>query len=959
MSDGDRWREIDGIFDEALGVEPEERQVFVRERCGNDSELQSAVDRLLVLEAEAEGFLEIPVVNLGRVMESTEPDPAVPDAAEPDPYLGTRIGPYRLLDVLGRGGMGRVYHARREEGYRQDVAIKLLLPALAGASMHRRIRQERQILARLEHPGIARLYDGGTTPAGLPYLVMERVEGLPIDRYADHHRLDVDQRLELLREVCAIVDYAHGKHLVHCDLKPSNILVTVEGTPKLLDFGIAKLLRSEPEEDEPTLTRDSLRPMTLAYASPEQVRGEPITVASDVYSLGVLLFRLLSGRLPVRPVAWDGEALPASEAPSRRLRSEDADGAAEIATTRGTTPRALARRLRGDLDTIVRRALAPDPGDRYPSVAALALDLARNRAGEPLVVERGQRLRRFGRWLRRLVLPPDAGRRRERLFWVFSLPLLAILGIALGPLDWPAAHSVDSIEVVPRAIGPVVDLADGASAAESHLAESRRARQRSDYRLQRNAAVRARLVAQTAGEPAHRAEALLLEAEALEILGQPVAADRALAEARRLFDQLGDRHGIARSSLVLRFVSDRGRLPLPLDRAIEVFVEVGDRRGEALSRIRNAKVGHPERFEWAEGELRQGLDLAGDDPAIQAEAWSNLASIQFGRENLAAARDGFDRAVELARRSGDQALLCAYLLNASFVHRELGDVVRYDALVEESLAISRRIGYRQVQVAALGSLAGSREVAGTPRALELRLEAFRIANELGDHRSLEGALNALARERMRRREPELALELWERLREIYVERGGREESARIELEVSRCLWQIGRVEEGEARLRAVAAEFGLDDPTYEFTALQTRVFLVELLISQRRTDEALALLRAILPTVLVREETVIRRATIALAAEAEEAEGALGSATAATLHTQLGSARTTGDLESELLLEVDLARWQWFTGREGEAEARLDRVADRASEQSLDWIAVLAGSEVETLDRPLHLVFDY
>ena len=281
----ERWRRIEEVLHAALEAPAAQRPGLVAECCGGDLALLAEVESLIHADQNAGVFLRQPLM----------------EEEEEELVVGRRIGPYRLERRLGEGGMSTVYLAQRaDDQYRRRVAIKLLRFGMVGEDQLRRFRAERQILAELDHSNIARLYDGGTE-GGLPYFAMELVEGEPIDVWCDRHRLTVRRRLELFRTVCAAVSAAHQKLVVHRDLKPSNILVTADGVPKLLDFGIAKLLdpRRSPAETEPTVTW--LRVMTPSYASPEQARGAPISTASDVYSLGVLLYRLLTGRLPHRP----------------------------------------------------------------------------------------------------------------------------------------------------------------------------------------------------------------------------------------------------------------------------------------------------------------------------------------------------------------------------------------------------------------------------------------------------------------------------------------------------------------------------------------------------------------------------------------------------------------------------------------------------------------------------------
>jgi serine/threonine-protein kinase len=357
---------MDRIFAAALDLPAAERSAFLDAACAGDATLRGEVERLLIADAEVSAFLEGPV---GELL-----GPAFTDHEE-----GGRLGPYRLVRRIGGGGMGTVYLARREDDqYQRDVAIKILRSGLASSGAFHRFLAERQILARLEHPNIARLYDGGRTEDGRPYLVMELIEGTPVDQYCDRHRLTVDQRLDLFRRICSAVQYAHQNLLVHRDLKPGNILVNAEGEPKLLDFGIAK--RLEGETADPQTTRTGLRLLTPGYASPEQVRGGPITTASDVYSLGVLLYELLAGRSPHQTSGASYEIEQAicerePERPSAALFRPIPPAAEEIAHARDTRPQVLRRRLQGDLDNIVLMALRKEPRRRYASVAHFARDL--------------------------------------------------------------------------------------------------------------------------------------------------------------------------------------------------------------------------------------------------------------------------------------------------------------------------------------------------------------------------------------------------------------------------------------------------------------------------------------------------------------------------------------------------------------------------------------------------------
>jgi serine/threonine-protein kinase len=372
-----RWQEMDRIFAEALELPPVEQSAFLDGACAGDPALRAEVERLLAADRMGAGFLESPPGELlGLAFGEREEE--------------GRLGPYRLLRRIGSGGMGAVYLARREdEQYEREVAIKVLRAGLASPEAFRRFLAERQTLARLEHPNIARLYDGGSTEDGRPYLVMELVDGEPVDEYCDRRRLTVDQRLELFRKICGAVQYAHQNLLVHRDLKPANILITAEGEPKLLDFGIAKRLAPQPGVD-PEKTWTGMRMLTPGYASPEQVRGETITTASDVYSLGVILYELLAGRRPYRSAIELPHEIERAiceeetERPSAALFRQEPPDAEKIPRARKSRPSALVHRLQGDLDNIVLMALRKEPERRYGSAAQLAQDLERHLQNLPV-----------------------------------------------------------------------------------------------------------------------------------------------------------------------------------------------------------------------------------------------------------------------------------------------------------------------------------------------------------------------------------------------------------------------------------------------------------------------------------------------------------------------------------------------------------------------------------------------
>lgn len=402
------WRQAFELFDHALELAPGERDAYLDRACAGDRGLRENVDALLASTGMS-SFLEEPAADFVR-----------PLIAEPPPDLSpagsaSQIGPYRIVREIGHGGMGTVYLAERaDHQYQKRVALKLL-PAWSAASerMVRRFVEERQIMAALDHPDIARFFDGGVTADGLPWFAMEYVEGSPIDRYCDEHRLTIEKRLELFCRVCSAVQYAHRNLVVHRDIKPANILVTTDGDVKLLDFGIAKLLAEVPAEASLTLTNERL--MTPLYASPEQIRGGPITTASDVYSLGVLLYELLAGTYPYRLATRDthevARAILGQEPQPMStglVQLKDGQRAyprsrtlEDVASARALAPAKLARRLRGDLDVITATAMQKDSARRYGSAQQLEADVRRHLAGLPLTARPESRVARARKFVMR------------------------------------------------------------------------------------------------------------------------------------------------------------------------------------------------------------------------------------------------------------------------------------------------------------------------------------------------------------------------------------------------------------------------------------------------------------------------------------------------------------------------------------------------------------------------------
>ncbi|MBA3438243.1 MAG: PD40 domain-containing protein, partial [Pyrinomonadaceae bacterium] len=399
----ERWKQVEDVFRSALDLPLNERRLFIVEACKDDETLCAEVEALVRQYEDGSDFIETPVLP-DCLLEAVAPPEKTADTLDDrnDPMEGRRIGAYRILREVGRGGMGTVYLAvRADSEFHKRVAIKLIKRGMDTDFILRRFRNERQILASLDHANIAHLLDGGTSDDGLPYFVMEYIEGQPFYRYCDTQKLTIPERLHLFCQICGAVHHAHRNLIIHRDIKPSNILVTNGGTPKLLDFGIAKLLNPDltPETIAPTAT--AMRLMTPEYASPEQVRGETATPASDIYSLGVLLYEVLTGHRPYRfhsrlpehvaqiiceqeperpsqVVTRDEDILPIDPASGELTTLES------LCKSRTASPDSLRHELEGDLDNIILKALRKEPQRRYATVEQLCEDITRHLEGRPI-----------------------------------------------------------------------------------------------------------------------------------------------------------------------------------------------------------------------------------------------------------------------------------------------------------------------------------------------------------------------------------------------------------------------------------------------------------------------------------------------------------------------------------------------------------------------------------------------
>lgn len=664
----DRWQEVKAVLDGVLERHPSERTTFLELVCGRDRALREEVESLLAIEQETSGFLAAPVFGPFRDQADILKE-------------GERLGAYRVLRKIGHGGMGSVYLAvRADDAYEKRVAIKVLGLGTA-EEIGRRFRAERQILANLDHPNIAKLLDGGADENGRPYLVMEYVEGRPIDEHCADGALPLRERLELFQKVCAAVHFAHQNLVVHRDLKPANILVSPDGDPKLLDFGIAKLL--DPGRHDPTFTEIGLRPMTLEYASPEQVAGETITTASDVYSLGVLLYRLLTGRSPY-------EEAQGRQALERAVREIDPPWPSEVVKEREE-----ARRLAGDLDTIVLRSLSKDSERRYASAEQLAADVRRHLDGLPVLARPDTVRYRTGKFVRRHRLGVSSA----------AAVLLIILsfGIAMTFLYRKAVEERRRSEAERERAEEVSEFLESLFAIN-------------DPGLSRGETITAREVLDRGAEqiiqdletqPEVRAELMDTMGRAYRSLGLYTPArdllERSLSLRRAHLDR--DDPRIAESlhalAVLLRQTGDDGAAEPLVRAAVEIQVRFyGEEHAETLRGLNNLASLLEARGELgpAEDLYRRVLHLKrqtlGDEHEDVARGLNNLATLLYSKGDLAAAEPLYREALTIRRKiygRRPHPEVAANLNNLAALLGDRGDAERAERLYREALEMRREL----------------------------------------------------------------------------------------------------------------------------------------------------------------------------------------------------------------------------------------------------------------------------
>lgn len=588
--DAERWQRLSPLLDALIELDADARAARMDALRGEDPALAAELEALLALEDDNEDFLAEPLV-------------APPPMAKPE----TMIGPYKLDRLLGEGGMGQVWLARRADGlYQRRVALKLLRPGLADPNLRQRFTRERQILARLGHPHIARLLDAGISSDNQPYLALEYVEGEPITDWCRGRDLGIEARLKLFMQVCEAVSHAHANLIVHRDLKPSNIMVTPLDEVQLLDFGIAKLLDgSEPGRDH---TRTEVRAFTLHYAAPEQIRGEPVTTMTDVYSLGVVLYELLAETKPYRlkrqsDAEWE-EAILISDPlkPSATLQRE-----AESDPSRTPALRRRAKQIAGDLDNIALKALSKRPEHRYPSVEAMALDLHRYLEGKPVLARPQSMAYRSRKFVH-----------RHRWALATAALMLVVLSTALVLVTWQARQAVreaSRAQALQRFVTNLFEQAGGENdEGRSGPLDVRKLLQAGEERGNR----------ELARQPLDRAELFGVIARLRIGLGDYLEAERLLKTQSGILAGLDD----APDSLRLASATDYGRTMRLLDRSPECVARMKPLENDARG-------------------LQRQL------PAQVAEFYSVLGRCQRDQRNPKVARLLFQRSLEVRRNTLD------------------------------------------------------------------------------------------------------------------------------------------------------------------------------------------------------------------------------------------------------------------------------------------------------------------
>ncbi len=863
------WRRAKELFEEVIEVPPDERQRYLAAACGDDEELQQAVEGLLAADLSGDGLLAetAAAADISRAL-SEERDRH---------WLGRSLGAYRIVSKLGQGGMGSVFLAERADTeFDKQVAIKILSLWLSTPENLRRFRLERQILAMLEHPNIARLLDGGTTGEGLPYLVMEYVEGIPLTEYCDRQRLPLRQRLDLFREVCAAVSFAHQSLVVHRDLKPHNILVTESGVPKLLDFGIAKMLEASSLADGDGLTLAHQRPLTLDYASPEQITGRPVTTATDVYSLGILLFELLAG---VRPFTREGSSLEEIEEvertrqlplPSEVVARRGADASAPatavpavdleaVAVNRSIGVRALARELAGDLDNIVLRALRPDPAERYGAAQELADDLRRYLLGLPVSAR-----------------PAGWGYRLAKFVRRHALATAAALAIAVLILGFSVVSYLQSLRIERERDHALSEQARAEQIARLLIESFELA----DPSRTRGEQITAREILDSGARQVSRelADQPELLATMLYTIGKVHARLGLYGRARPLLEKslatrvglLGEDHPSVAQSLhewagVLLQLGELEEAETAARRALDIRRRTDSEETAGslhrLAEVRRNRGQREEAVRLHEQALEMQRTTAGTRRPAYVEGLSQLARSVRLRGEKERAEELYKQALAIQQELDreDHPETAEILMQLSRLARSRGDLAEAESLSRRALEMNRRLYGEEhpTIVSSLSVLAQvERDLGHGEAALDLYREALDMQRRLlePDNPRLAGAIYNLALVYHRDlQQPEAAEALYREAVEVFASLG--EEHVNLGfflLGLGGAQHDQGRLDEAESTLRRAFNLFARRSRkgAEGRNAAMVKAELGGTLLSARRYEEAAELLSTSLPVLV-------------------------------------------------------------------------------------------------------------
>jgi len=679
VPDRERWVKVQELFAGALDVPEADRRSFVATRCGGDAELALEVLSLLAADADDPAYLDGMAAGLGGMVRDSTAD-------RDDDLIGRCLDDrYTIEEEIARGGMGTVYRARRSDGvYDETVAVKVIHRGMDSDQIVARFKVERQILARLRHPNIANLLDGGITPDGRPYLVMEHVEGRPLDEYCAQEEVGLKGRLELLRTICGAVQHAHNNLVVHRDLKPGNILVTAAGTVKLMDFGIAKLIEGEGPDGavgEAPATLPGLRVLTPGFASPEQIRGEPITTAADVFGLGLVMYIVLTGRRP-----FGGPAASAQEIARETCEADPARPSATVRPDTGIRP----RRLAGDLDNICLKALRREPERRYASPGQMAEDIGHHLAGEPVHAR-----------------PATLGYRTSTLLRRYRLQFTALATVLIVAVGLVSFYTVRLAAQRDRALRNEAKARQVAQFMTDMFSSADPAQSRgADITAREILTVGAEKVGTgLAGQPD-------VQAEMLDVLGEVHMRLGMYDEGRDLFHrsiEVKEREYGDHDPELAATLSGAGRLEAEvgryaaaeslLNRALEIHragirpagrEEAADLQGLGLVAAYTGRI--PE----SEAHYRRAMAIYEGDPALQGEEYASclndyaLVLLEAGRRDEA--EPMFKQALDIQRRvlGEGHPEISNTLFNLALLYRERGDFKAAEPIQRQVLALDRQ-----------------------------------------------------------------------------------------------------------------------------------------------------------------------------------------------------------------------------------------------------------------------------